>query len=475
MTRSRRSQIQREAAQIRMRGQRRQHDTARIARTIQDTLAEVNALEAWRFALGWSRSQTVAQIAGLYLADGLRPPGLSEPMLCRWEHDADEWPGPEYTVMLCRAYGARPEQLGLARGLAPHTNALFGRPVIRYGRPDMTAYPRGRWEGMEPMTTAAGLPAVRESLHLALLADPMGSAGTAELAEAAVEHYALNYSKHPPQILFNEVREVRQLLAPVVQAGPGTSYGADIQRQVGWLSALLGNLAYHLDDLAGARTHLSAAAAWGERTGDIRLASWAWGAHSMIARTTGRYDTALSHAERGASLAPSGLARAQLHAWALLPALARLQRADDADQALHTALAELETDPSGTAPGRFGFDEPELALHQAEADLALGRHQRARARAEASAAACPDGTGSWTAATLVLAQTEAPDSPQDATQRALHVLDHVPAARLRSTARTRLRDLTRTLPTDHADELTERLRALPAAIDHHGHGHGLLC
>ncbi|MFB6715917.1 hypothetical protein ACFWGL_39495, partial [Streptomyces sp. NPDC060286] len=237
-----------------MRSQRQQHDTARIARTIQDALGEVNALEAWRFALGWSRSQTVAQVAGLYVADGLLPPGLSEPMLCRWEHDADEWPGPEYTVMLCRVYGARPEQLGLARALAPYTDALFGQAVIRYGRPEMTAYPNGSWEGMEPMTTAAGLPAVRESLHLTLLADPQGSAGTAELVEAAVEHYALNYSKHPPQILFNEVRQVRQLLTPVLQAGPGASYGADIQRQVGWLSALLGNLAFHLDDLTGART-----------------------------------------------------------------------------------------------------------------------------------------------------------------------------------------------------------------------------
>lgn len=470
VTRSRRSQIQREAAQIRMRGQRRQHDTALIASTIQDALGEVNALEAWRFALGWSRAQTVAQVAGLYLADGLRPPGLSEPMLCRWEHDGDEWPGPEYTVMLCRAYGARPEQLGLARALAaPHTNGLFGRAVIRYGQPEPAAYPRGSWEGMEPMTTAAGLPAVRESLHLTLLADPQGSIGTAELVEAAVEHYALNYSKHPPQILFNEVRQVRQLLTPLLQAAPGASYGVDIQRQVGWLSALLGNLAFHLDDLTGARTHLSAAAAWGERTGDVRLAAWAWGAHSMVARTTGQYDTALTYAERGARLAPTGLVRAQLHAWALLPALARQQRSDDADQALRTALAELEADPSGTAPGRFGFDEPELALHQAEAHLALGRHQQARARAEASAASCPDGTGGWTAATLVLAQAEAADCPQDAVQRALHVLDHVPTARLRSTARTRLHDLATALPAGPGSELSERLRTLPTAIDDHGH------
>lgn len=47
------------------------------------------------------------------------------------------------------------------------------------------------------------------------------------------------------------------------------------------------------------------------------------------------------------------------------------------------ALTELEADPAGQAPGRFGFDEPELALHQAEAHLTLGRTDQARARAEA--------------------------------------------------------------------------------------------
>lgn len=470
VTRSRRSQIQREAAQIRMRGQRRQHDTARIARTVQSALVEVSALEAWRFALGWSRSQAVAQVAALYLADGLRPPGLSESMLCRWEHVSSEWPGPEYTVMLCRAYGARPEQLGLARVLVPRADGLFGRAVIRYGRPEMTACPPGSWEGTEPMTTAAGLPAVRESLHLALLADPHGGDGTAELVEAAVEHYALNYSKHPPQILFDEVREVRRLLTPVLQTGPGGSRGVELQRQVGWLSALLGNLAFHLEDSTGARTHLAAAAAWGERTGDARLAAWECGAHSMVARASGLHEAALSLAERGALLAPAGLARAQLHAWAVLPAFARLHRADDAAQALRTALSELESDQAGTAPGRFGFDEAELALHQAESDLALGHHQQAHVRAETSMAACPDGTGGWTAAALVLAQAEAPVSPQDAAQRAMHVLDHVPAPRLRSTARARLHTLVQSLPTSHGADLAERFRALPVAIDRHGGG-----
>ncbi|MER5281017.1 hypothetical protein ABT025_35535 [Streptomyces sp. NPDC002809] len=92
------------------------------------------------------------------------------------------------------------------------------------------------------MTTAARLSAVRESLHLTLLADPHGSIGTADLIEAAVEHCALNYSKHPPQILIDEVRQVRQLLTQSSKPAEGASYGTDIQRQVGRSSARGGTL-----------------------------------------------------------------------------------------------------------------------------------------------------------------------------------------------------------------------------------------
>ncbi|MFF1959354.1 hypothetical protein ACFVWX_20510 [Streptomyces sp. NPDC058220] len=303
VTRSRRAAIQREAAQIRMRCQRQQHTVQRTVAAIRTGLPEVTALEAWRFALGWSRADTVAQVAGLYLADGLLPPGLSESMLCRWEHDQDEWPGPEYTVALCRVYGARPEQLGLDRAVEPQLLPPWGQAVIRYGRTDTTAYGPGPREGMEPMTTAAGLPAVRESLQLALLADPDGSPLAAELAEAAVEHYALNYSKHPPQVLFNEIREVRRLLTPTLETGHRVGYSAELHRQMGWLSALLGNLAFHLGDTSGARAHLAAAAAYGERAGDARLVAWSCGAHSMVARAVDG-TTPLSRTRNAASPPP---------------------------------------------------------------------------------------------------------------------------------------------------------------------------
>src|SRR3954447_10451643 len=151
------------------------------------------------------------------------------------------------------------------------------------------------------MTTDAGLPSVRESLQLALLAEPEGSPLVAELAETAADHYHLNYSKHPVPVLFREVRAARTLLAGVLPAGPD---GTELHRQLGRLSGLLGNLAFHLDDPAGARIHLGTAASYANRCGDTALGGWAWGAQSMVARHTANLTAAFSYAERGAAAAP---------------------------------------------------------------------------------------------------------------------------------------------------------------------------
>ncbi|WP_329392646.1 Twin-arginine translocation pathway signal [Streptomyces lydicus] len=472
ITRSRRATIVKEAAQIRMHCQRQGRTIERTVTAIRNALPEVTALEAWRLALGWSRADTIAQISDLYLADGLLPPGPSQSMLCRWEHDPHEWPGREYTAMLCRAYGARPVQLGLPHSGNDDLATLGSTPKIRYGRVDVEACEAPARKEVVVMTTSAGLPAVRESLHLALLADPAGSSAITELAEAAVEHYALNYSKHPPHILFTEVRTARSLLTEALTAqSVEEAVAAEMGRSIGWLSALLGNLAFHLEDITGARAHLTAAHTYGARAGDARLTAWVWGAQSMVARAAGNYARALAHAEQGLAHAPAGLARAQLQAWAQAPALAEQGRAEDVEAALASAATELEADAVGQAPGRFGFDAAEYALHKAEAHLALGQCAQAAGQAQASVADTVAGTPGWAAATLVLALAEAASHSVDAAQRALDVLEQVPAAKLRSTARARLARLDRAVAatsTAAASDLHERLRSLPPAINDHG-------
>ncbi|MBG0825760.1 helix-turn-helix transcriptional regulator [Planomonospora sp. ID91781] len=444
-----------------MQAQRASHATERVVTELRTALPELTALEAWRLALGWSRAQAVDQVAKEYVADGLHPPGLSPAQLCRWEHGSER-PGREYATMLARAYGAQLGQLGLARHCTCGRGGGYGRHEIQPLLP-----------GVELMTTASGLPAIRHSLCLALLADPYGGPTVVELAEAAVEHYALNYSKHPPAVLFDEVHAARGMLVDALATPADPAVGVGLRRTAGWMSALLGNLAHHLGDHTGARAHLSVAASFGEHTGDARLTGWALGAHSMVARARGNLTAALGHAEAGLQHAAGPLARAQLLAWAMLPTLAQLGRATEAEQALAEATTALEADPAGGAPGRFGFDAAELALHEAEALLALGWPGRAAARAEASAGVCVPDTPGWAAATLVLAQTEATGQPGDAAARALSVLERVPADRLRSTARARLTALSTALEgtdTGSVRDLQERVRTLPPPIDVHGRG-----
>lgn len=319
------------------------------------------------------------------------------------------------------------------------------------------------------MTTASGMPAIRESLQLALLDAPGGSMAVAELAQAAVEHYALNYSKHPPALLLDEVRGARQLLAAALTTPADEEVGLLLRRQVGWLSALLGNLSHHLADDTGARTHLTLAVDLGERTGEPALAGWASGALAMVATARQDWRHALGHADYGLRHAPAGLRRAQLLGWAQLPALAGLGDADRVDEVLAEADAILET--ALEMPGRFGYDLAEHRLHAAEANLTLRRYDRAAGIARESIAAKAPDTPGWAAATLVLALAEAHSEPDTAALRALDVLDRIPAARLRQTARARLARLDRQLAgTDAAPvrQLAERLRVLPAPIGEDG-------
>jgi hypothetical protein len=315
------------------------------------------------------------------------------------------------------------------------------------------------------MTTASGLPAIRESVQWAVLEAPGGSPAVADLAEAAVEHYALTYSKHPPAVLFDEVRATRNLLSTAITAAD-PAIGTSLRRQVGWLSALLGNLTFHLDDRAGARAHLTLACAFGQSTEEPALTAWASGALSMVAAARQDWQHAREHADYGLQQAPPGLRRAQLLGWALLPTLAALDRSAEAD----AVIAESDTimESATEMPGRFGYDRAEHRLHVAEAHLTLQRFDLAAAVARDSIAAAPDETPGWAAATLVLALAEARDTPDQAASRALGVLDRIPPSRLRATARNRLARLGRLLGPCNTmgpvSELAERLRSLPAPI-----------
>jgi hypothetical protein len=468
ISRARRAELQRRAHEIRRRGQRSGSDVARIAADIQAGLPELLTLEAWRLAYGWTRPQVIAGIAALYAEEQLADPPVTSSMLCRWEHGDVQASG-EYVQALGHLYQATPRQLGLQDDSV--LRAVTGR-WAEYGAADGgRATPQNGY----PMTVddEAALAALRESIELALEVEgPAGGPLTREHLTEAVSYYALRYSVFPPAHLASEVHRARSLIGNMLRQPQDKASRAELRLLAGWLSALVGNLAFHLGDYPAAAIHFGTAARLGTAVGHPHLICWSLGAQSMNAYTQRRYPEALELARQAGGYADTPLRRAQILAWGELRALAAFgdARRSAAEQVMAAAQDQMAADPHGDQPGRFGFDTAELHLHLADGSLLLGGHAQARAHAEASRQHIPHGRPGWAAAVLVQARSEAARGcHSDATALAHQVLDTLAPPALRETLRVRLRDLdhdlfTATDPGNDARELRERLRTLPRLI-----------
>lgn len=429
VSRATRAQLARKAARIRADRQRAGAPVPAITEQITRDLP-LSPLEAWRLAYGWSRRHVVEAIAELYHDDGLATPGLTTAMLCRWEHGQAR-PGSEYIHALARVYGTAPTRLGLA--LSRVESGWYGQRI-----------PQPRQEPQMPP----------EYPELTAVADSIGLHGPdvgADFAEQALDFYEGRYSDFPPRVLAGEVARCRSLLM--------YQQDDDTHRVLGWLSALLGNLAHHASDPTGALIHLGTAARIGQQVGDAQLTGWALGAQSMVAMSQSRPAEALELAEHAAQYASTPLRRAQVTSWCRLRPLASL--GDTAGVAEGTLQARRDMNRSEDVPGRFGFDRAEFELHVAEASLS---HAPAAAREHAAASVRMKrvGTPGWAAAIAVHARAEAAlHQAEDATGLADTLLESVPAASLRTSTVRRLHDLVDDLSGQpSARHLEERLRAL---------------
>ncbi|WP_017584499.1 helix-turn-helix domain-containing protein [Nocardiopsis valliformis] len=409
VSRATRAQLAREASRIRADQQRHGAPVPAITDQITRTLP-ITPLEAWRLAYGWSRRHVVEAVGEIYRSDRLAPPGLTTAMLCRWEHGHAR-PGPEYVYALARVYGIPPTQLGFP--LPTGSPGWYGHPI-----------PQPRQEPHMPPEYPE-LTAVADSIAL------HGHDARGDLAEQALEFYTQRYSDFPPRVLAAEVARCRSLLM--------THTGPDTRRVLGWMSALLGNLAHHTADPAGALIHLGTAARVGEQIGDPHLNSWALGAQSMVTMARSRPIEALELADRAAHHANTPLRAAQITAWCRLRPLAAL--GDTAALAAHTARARQDMDRAEDEPGRFGFDRAEFELHLAEA--LLGQDPvRAAQHAHTSASLKRSGSPGWAAAVTVHARAQASQrQAEDAVALGESVLDTVPPGSLRATTHQRLRSL----------------------------------
>lgn len=429
VSRATRAQLAREASRIRAEQQR--HGATVTAITDQITRhLPIAPLEAWRLAYGWTRRHVVEAVCELYLTDGLAPPGLTTAMLCRWEHGQAR-PGLDYIHDLARVYGIPATRLGVP--LPAYGRGWYGHPI-----------PQPRQEHHMPPEYPE-LTAIADSIAL------HGQDTTGDLAHHALNFYEQRYSDFPPRVLAAEVSRCRTLLMG--------STDTDIQRVLGWMSALLGNLAHHTQEPAGALIHLGTAARVGEHVGDTFLTTWALGAQSMVAMAQHRTTDALELAEQAAHLASTPLRTAQITAWCRLRPLAALGRTDQL--LAYTTQAQREMDRAQDAPGRFGFDRAEFELHLAEALLSLNP-ARSIEHARTSGALKRSGSPGWAAAVTVHARALATQRHgHDAASLGESVLDAVPAESLRATTRQRLRSLVADLDSEPAGRtLAERVSSL---------------
>src|SRR5512132_2581080 len=142
MTRSQRYHLARQATEIRHRCLRDGLAPEAIAEVICREVPQMFALEAWRLAHGWSRTEASARLDALYEGDGLAAPRISSAELCRWE-PGQRRPSDERIEYLCRLYSTRPDRLGFGMD---YSNAEVGH-LARAGITDL-------WPRSSPETYA---------------------------------------------------------------------------------------------------------------------------------------------------------------------------------------------------------------------------------------------------------------------------------------------------------------------------------
>lgn len=441
-----------------MRGEAAGWSRARIVAALLAELPGLHRLEVWRLAHGWSRREVIAGVAALYQQAGLAPRALNTSMLCRWEH-GDLKPSHEYADALCQFYRTGPDELGLAVSPALVTALL---PAQR------SHGDRAAGRGDARLIAAS---AVRTSLQLALEAEgPSGGPMTLDQLGQAVRYYDLNYSAFPPSVLITEVHDCRSAVSALLDRVQREEVRRALFPLAAQLSGLLGNLAFHLGDLAAAEIHLSVAFGLAQTAHEHWLLTWALCARSMLARAAGRPQAALGLALQAVHQAGTALRRAQAIAWAELPAQVWLGRTGQARDAMVAAQRAMDTSQEQQLPGRFGIDRAELELHLAEAAVGLGDLAAVQAHVEESQRHTTPGRPGWAAASLVLARSMAMEGQTTAAaELALRVLDTMPDRMLRSTTWRRLATLQRILTARKARgttvaDLHERLRSCPMAL-----------
>jgi hypothetical protein len=277
--------------------------------------------------------------------------------------------------------------------------------------------PRGidRREGEDPtnrrqaMRALGGLASMMlagahlESLELdrQVEASDLGPA-TLEQLDLTVERFGLEYLHTPPLAMFEAIRSCRLYVMDLLNGRHTLAERARLYGVAGWLSALLGHLAFDLGKgPAVAYSHSATALHLAAEVDLDELTAWTQGTQAMVAVFDGHPKEAVAFSEAGRQVAPEGSATA-VRLWAQeARACAWMGERANAERAMgaaEIAFSNLLQKPTGSI---FSFDRPYLPYYGGTVYTWLQEPKRAQECAEQAIILCDGAPADWPVARVM--------------------------------------------------------------------------
>jgi tetratricopeptide (TPR) repeat protein len=318
-------------------------------------------------------------------------------MLSRWEHGR-HLPEPFYRWLFSEVYEAPEaalfgEDAVNRRQFAATLGAVVVGAAIAPSSPTPGEPVSGRREpqALDDVLAAAA----RESMELSrqVEASELGPT-TLEHLELTVERLGLIFLNTPPDQLSEEIRWHRHRAGALLQGRQTLGERRHLYVALGWLTGLLGHLAFDLGEYATARTHCLTALQLASEADHRDLGAWIRSIQAMIALYSRRFQEAVDFAWAGEELGVTGtVGQVQLPVLAAR-AHARLGDRRSTDVAVHRA-EEAFARLSGSAHPEsvFSVDAARVPFCAGTAYAWLGQPRRAEVYSRQALALYDAATG----------------------------------------------------------------------------------
>jgi transcriptional regulator with XRE-family HTH domain len=351
-------------------------------------------LREYRVQLGWTQLEMAERLAHLAWMRYRENVAVNADMIAKWERGV-KGVSPRYRELLCRLFGATPDQLGLkntpaplvARGVAPGEDeslvALLDNAahlLDQLGAAGTALAPHLLHAWKDAVTTRRTMLGLLDPAAT----DPVGHAraATATIAdlEQLAERYQALYETADPTLLITAVAAHLRMIDEALRRTPTPEECRRLLRNQAQVALLAGRLAAQdLGNSLSGRAYYTLALDATREVGDDHLTALAHGYAAQLAAADGLTTAALDHLATATEHARSTPAIA---CWlATLEATIRADRGEHAAarHALDCAHAAVSQPAGCTAPAWFHDGGPaNLAAATGHVLLSAGDHSGAR-------------------------------------------------------------------------------------------------